>query len=32
MHFWNPFLETLARKELNKIELSYFRTIFIRKG
>ena len=28
MKYWNPYLETLPREELNKIELSYFRTIF----
>ena len=27
MKYWNPYLETLPREELNKIELSYFRTI-----
>jgi phenylacetate-CoA ligase len=27
MNYWNPYLETLAREELNKIELSYFRSI-----
>src|SRR4030042_803867 len=27
MKYWNPFLETLPRKELNKIELGYFRNI-----
>ena len=28
MSYWNPYLETLDRQELNRIELSYFRTIF----
>jgi len=28
MKYWNPYLETLTREELNKIELSYFRNIF----
>lgn len=28
MNYWNPYLETLSREELNKIELSYFRNIF----
>ena len=27
MKYWNPYLETLPGEELNKIELSYFRTI-----
>ncbi len=27
MNYWNPYLETLAREELDKIELSYFRNI-----
>ena len=27
MNYWNPYLETLAREELNRIELSYFRNI-----
>ena len=25
MNYWNPYLETLPREELDKIELSYFR-------
>jgi phenylacetate-CoA ligase len=28
MKYWNPYLETLSREDLNKIELSYFRNIF----
>ena len=28
MKYWNPYLETLDRQELNRIELSYFRNIF----
>jgi phenylacetate-CoA ligase len=28
MKYWNPYLETLPRKEYNEIELSYFRNIF----
>jgi phenylacetate-CoA ligase len=28
MSYWNPYLETLDRQELGKIELSYFRKIF----
>jgi phenylacetate-CoA ligase len=28
MNFWNPYLETLPREELDKIELSYFKRIF----
>jgi phenylacetate-CoA ligase len=28
MNFWNPYLETLPREELDKIELSYFKKIF----
>jgi phenylacetate-CoA ligase len=27
MKYWNPYLETLPREELDKIELSYFRNI-----
>jgi phenylacetate-CoA ligase len=27
MKYWNPFLETLPRKELDKIELGYFKNI-----
>ena len=27
MKYWNPYLETLDRQELNQIELSYFRNI-----
>jgi phenylacetate-coenzyme A ligase PaaK-like adenylate-forming protein len=27
MKYWNPYLEILSREKLNKIELSYFRTI-----
>jgi phenylacetate-CoA ligase len=27
MKYWNPYLETLPRKELDKIELSYFKNI-----
>jgi phenylacetate-CoA ligase len=27
MKYWNPYLETLPREELNRIELSYFRSI-----
>ncbi len=27
MNYWNPYLETMAREELDKIELSYFRNI-----
>ena len=28
MNYWNPYLETLPREELDKIELSYFKKIF----
>jgi len=28
MSYWNPYLDTLDRQELSRIELSYFRTIF----
>ncbi|HSB03634.1 MAG TPA: AMP-binding protein [Thermodesulfobacteriota bacterium] len=28
MNYWNPYLETLPRKTLDQIELSYFRKIF----
>jgi phenylacetate-CoA ligase len=28
MNHWNPYLETLPREELDKIELSYFKKIF----
>lgn len=28
MKYWNPYLETLPREGLDKIELSYFRNIF----
>ncbi len=28
MDFWNPYLETLDRRTLNNIELSYFRKMF----
>src|SRR4030042_6720713 len=27
MKYWNPYLETLPRKEYNEIELSYFRNM-----
>ncbi len=27
MRYWNPYLETLPEEELNRIELSYFKTI-----
>ncbi len=29
MEYWNPYLETLPRKELDKIELTYFRNILL---
>jgi len=28
MSFWNPYLETLKREELNQIELTYFKKLF----
>lgn len=28
MEYWNPYLETLSRGELDEIELSYFKNIF----
>ncbi len=28
MNYWNPYLETLPREEYDRIELSYFRSIF----
>jgi phenylacetate-CoA ligase len=28
MNYWNPYLETLPREEFDKIEISYFRTMF----
>jgi phenylacetate-CoA ligase len=28
MNYWNPYLETMDREDLNRIELSYFRKIF----
>ena len=28
MNYWNPYLETMAKEALDKIELSYFRNIF----
>ena len=27
MEYWNPYLETLAREELERVELAYFRKI-----
>ena len=29
INYWNPYIETLPREELDRIKLSYLQTIFI---